>query len=73
MELKLIHNGSFYKGVTKERLGPYYPHKPYNVGSVHHAVVDTNLSESVCSRYSRLPNYRRGVAVGSSSGRGCRP
>ena len=46
MELKLIHSGTFYKGVTKGRMGPHYPDKPYNVGTVHHAVVDTNLSDS---------------------------
>ena len=44
MELKLIHSGTFYKGVTKGRMGPHYPDKPYNVGTVHHAVVDANLS-----------------------------
>ena len=46
MELKLIHSGTFYKGVTRGRWGPHYPDKPYNVGTVHHAVVDTNLSDS---------------------------
>jgi len=46
MELKLIHSGTFYKGVTKGRMGPHHPDKPYDVGTVHHAVVDTNLSDS---------------------------
>ena len=46
MELKLIHSGTFYKGVTKGRMGPHYPDKPYNVGTVHRAVVDTNLRDS---------------------------
>jgi hypothetical protein len=46
MELKLIHSGKFYKGVTKDRMGPHYPYKPYNVGTVHQAAVNTNLDES---------------------------
>ena len=45
MELKLIHNGRFYKGVTKDRMGPHFPDKPYNVGTVHKAAVSTDLSQ----------------------------
>ena len=42
--MELIHNGHFYKGVTKDRMGPHYPDKPYNVGTVHRADVSTDLS-----------------------------
>ncbi len=42
--VNLVHNGIFYKGVTKELLGPYKPGRKYTTGTVHKAEVDTDLS-----------------------------
>ena len=44
--MKLVYNGSFYKGVTSKLLGPCYPGKPYAVGTVHRAAVDTDVARS---------------------------
>ncbi len=44
VRMNLVHNGIFYKGVTKELLGPHRPGRKYTTGTVHKAEVDTDLS-----------------------------